>query len=239
MKTPEAKLERIHRELRTDLEEGDLEGFVGLLQGKGEFFRNMLQGGLDEAGFRCLARVTFGLRRKGEDFLAPLASPCVLGRLEELVERLPQGGDPYAVLVEGTQDLDLDPKRLRALWNLAAEAAHFLDPQGVPLSTVWVTGDARSMGVLDYLFGRDPQRGVVDVPERHQRVREWLQSGGFYRDLPFVQDVYYAKGYVLYMVEMTEGLGLLDQQFGQGVHAVDYMAKLLGIDRTSSRHWLQ
>ncbi len=239
MNTPEVKLERIHRELRTDLETGELEGFVGLLQGKGEFVRNTLRGGLDEGGLRRLAQVTFGLRRKGEEFLAPLVSPSVLRRLEELVERLRQGGDPYAVLAEGTQGLDLDPKRRRALWNLAAEAAHFLDPQGVPLSTVWVTGDARSMGVLDYLFGRDPQQGVVDVPERHQRAREWLQSEGFYRDLPYVQDVYYAKGYVLYMVEMTEGLGLLDQQFGQGVHAVDYMAKLLGIDRTSSRHWLQ
>ncbi len=239
MNTPEAKLERIHRELRTDLEAGDLEGFVGLLQGKGEFVCNTLHGGLDEAGFRRLAQVTFGLRRKGEDFLAPLSTPSVLRSLEELVERLRREGDPYAILAEGTQDLDLDQKRRRALWNLAAEAAHFRDPQGVPLSTVWVTGDARSMGVLDYLFGRDPQQGVTDVPGRHRAVREWLQNEGFYRDLPYVQDVYYAKGYVLYMVEMTEGLGLLDQQFGQGVHAVDYMAKLLGIDRTSSRHWLQ
>jgi len=239
MSAPEAKLERIHRELRTDLEEGELEGFVALLQGKGEFVRSIVQGGLDEAGCRRLARVTFGLRRKDEDFLASLFSPVVLRRLQALVERLGDGGDPYACLAEGTHDLELDPKGRRALWNLAAETAHFLDPQGVPLSTVWVTGDARSMGVLDYLFGRDPQRGVADVPTRHQRVREWLQNEGFYRDLPFVQDVYYAKGYVLYMVEMTEGLGLLDQQFGQGVHAVDYMAKLLGIDRTSSRHWLQ
>jgi len=66
--------------------------------------------------------------------------------------------------------MELDPKGRRALWNLAAETAHFLDPQGVPLSTVWVTGDARSMGDA-------PPAGPGVAPERGILPRSALRPG--------------------------------------------------------------
>ncbi len=237
MASPEEKLERIHRELRTDLEEGGIEAFVALLEGKARHLRQHLRG--EAPDLLGAASVIFGLRNKDPQARAFLTRPEVVARVQEALPGLRErGGDPEAIEA-ALEGLELSRRQRRQLHNLLAELLHFDDPERLPLNTVWVVGEARSMGALDYLYGRPPGQGVTDVAERHRRTRAWLEELGYYRDLAYVQDVYYAKAYVLYMVEMTSGMGLLDQQFGQGVHAVDYMSKLLGVDEASSRHWMQ
>ncbi len=235
---PEAKLEEVHHALQEELGAPGLEDFVNLLEAKGDYLRRH---GAD-LGIDAVERivpVVFGLRNKDPDFLRPLREGGpVLEGLRQMVEGMRQGDEAaWRAALAGIPE-SLKHKQRRALRNLAAELAHFPQPEAVYLDTAWVSGDERSMGALDYLYGRTAQ-GPGEIPQRHAQVRAWLEEQGFYRHLGYVQDVYYAQAYVHYMVEMTKGLGLLDQQFGQGIESLDYMTRLLGVDAASSRHWLQ
>lgn len=221
--------------------EGGLETVLGALRTKQELMQKAFPAvrtadwGLSREAFQIVLSAVFPARRKLAAFFGELDA----SRVEELVDTLVYGHG--SVTERMCAFCDIVPaerkKERRAIWDLAAEILHFRDPEGIPLMTRWVWDEATASGALrEFIRGNDgmPEIPLNNRPETYEGARSWfaeaLAEAGFYRDLPFLIDLLLAQAYADYVKAMSNGLGMVQAEFGGNQHPLEFVLKLLGVD---------
>lgn len=177
----------------------------------------------------------FPARRKLTAFFSELEPE----RTEQLVQRLVYG--KAAVEQRMHEFCDVVPaerkKQRRAIRDLAAEILHFRDPEAIPLMTRWVWDQSTASGALrEFIRGNDgmTQIPLDNRPETYEGARSWfaeaVTEAGFYRDLPYLIDLLQAQAYADYVKAMSNGLGMVQAEFGGNQHPLEFVLKLLGVD---------
>lgn len=177
----------------------------------------------------------FPARRKLAAFFSELGPE----RTEQLVQRLVYG--KAAVEQRMHEFCDVVPaerkKQRRAIRDLAAEILHFRDPEAIPLMTRWVWDQSTASGALrEFIRGNDgmTQIPLDNRPETYEGARSWfaeaVTEAGFYRDLPYLIDLLQAQAYADYVKAMSNGLGMVQAEFGGNQHPLEFVLKLLGVD---------
>lgn len=221
--------------------EGGLESVLAALRAKQELMQKAFPAaraadwGLSREAFRIVLSAVFPARRKLAAFLGELDAP----RVEELVDALVYGHGPVTDRMRAFCEIvPVERKKeRRAIWDLAAEILHFRDPEAVPLMTRWVWDEATTSGALrEFIRGNDgmPEIPLDNRPETYEGARSWfaeaLVEAGFYRDLPFLIDLLLAQAYADYVKAMSNGLGMVQAEFGGNQHPLEFVLKLLGVD---------
>ncbi|MHB1942446.1 MAG: hypothetical protein ACYCP0_05255 [Acidiferrobacteraceae bacterium] len=154
-------------------------------------------------------------------------------RMTAFVDGMPEdgGGDPKA-----------GKKRRRAAQDFAAEILHFMDPKRYPLMSRWVWDQATHSGAMRELVkGGDTLDSVPlgSSPGVYEAGRVWLMeqmaAQGVYREPHYVVDLFLAHAYADYMRAMSNGMGLLNADFGGKSDPLEVVRKLLGIDEARKR----
>jgi hypothetical protein len=221
--------------------EGGLETLLAALRTKQELMQKAFPAtrtedwGLSREAFLIVLSAVFPARRKLAAFFAELDA----SKAEELAETLVYGdGSVTERMREFCEIVPVERKKeRRAIWDLAAEILHFRDPEGMPLMTRWVWDVETASGALrEFIRGNDgmPEIPLDNRPETYEGARSWfaeaLTEAGFYRDLPFLIDMLLAQAYADYVKAMSNGLGMVQAEFGGNQHPLEFVLKLLGVD---------
>lgn len=149
-------------------------------------------------------------------------------RLADFVARVPE--DPQA-------DKKTNKKLKRAAYDFAAEVLHFRAPEQYPLMTRWVWDAATLSGALRELMKGGDTLNHIPIgasPGVYEAGRVWvaeqLAAQGVYREPHYVADVFLAHAYADYMRAMSNGMGLMNADFGGKADPMEVVKKLLGID---------
>lgn len=191
--------------------------------------------GLTEEQLLTLVETMFTVRRRLPRALKRLGTEQTAAALSSLrFGQDPLGDRMHAFVAVFPED---DRKARRAAWDMAAEALHFTDPEGVPLMTRWVWDPETDSGALrELVFNKDQvqQIPVGNTPGVYEALRHWvaeqLTEAGFYRDLHFTVDLMLAKAYGDYMRSMASGMGMMRGDIANTDDPLELMRKLLGVD---------
>ena len=150
-------------------------------------------------------------------------------RLTNFVDEIPE---------DSQSDKKTNKKMKRAAHDFAAEMLHFRAPEQYPLMTRWVWDQGTLSGALRELMkGGDT---LNEIPlgahaSTYEAGRVWiaeqLAAQGVYREAHFVVDLFLAHAYADYMRAMSNGMGLMNADFGASSDAMEIVRKLLGIDQ--------
>jgi len=151
-------------------------------------------------------------------------------RMKAFVDAIPE--------VAGADDKARKKVR-RAAWDFAAELLHFRAPIQYPLMTRWVWDQATLSGAMrELLPGGDTLNDIPlgTSPGVYAAGRVWvaeqMAEQGVYRDPHFAVDLFLAHAYADYMRAMSNGMGLMNADFGGKSDPIEPVTKLLGIDET-------
>ncbi|MHB1515178.1 MAG: hypothetical protein ACYCVY_05595 [Acidiferrobacteraceae bacterium] len=139
-------------------------------------------------------------------------------------------------------DAKVGKKRRRAAQDFAAEILHFMDPKRYPLMTRWVWDQATHSGAMrEFVKGGDTLDSVPlgSSPGVYEAGRVWfmeqMATQGVYREPHYVVDLLLAHAYADYMRAMSNGMGLLNADFGGKSDPLEVVKKLLGVDEARKK----
>lgn len=221
--------------------EGGLESVLAALRTKQELMQKAFPASrpsdwaLTPDALRIVLSTVFPARRKLAALFPELDGNGLVAETEALVYGT---GSPAERMRAFCDLVPVERKKeRRAIWDLAAEILHFRDPEGFPLMTRWVWDEATASGALrEFIRGNDgmPEIPLDNRPETYEGARSWfaetLTEAGFYRDLPFLIDLLQAQAYADYVKAMSNGLGMVQAEFGGNQHPLEFVLKLLGVD---------
>lgn len=221
--------------------EGGLDSLFSALRTKQELMQKAFPASrgedwaLSREAFQIVLSAVFPARRRLGSFFSELDESSVADHVEALVYGQGSLTDRMQAFCEIVPEER--KKERRAIWDLAAEILHFRDPESVPLMSRWVWDEATYSGALrEFIPGND---GLTEIPldnrpETYEGARSWfaeaLAEAGFYRDMPFLIDLLEAQAYADYVKAMSNGMGMVQAEFGGNQHPLEFVLKLLGVD---------
>ncbi|MHB1951053.1 MAG: hypothetical protein ACYCQK_06210 [Acidiferrobacteraceae bacterium] len=230
---------------------GGVDGFLDALARKSMVFQTLLAPGeipqLGLEGLETLLETVMPARKRLWPGLSMLSQDAMRNSVRELL----YGETPLSSRIAAFADAIPEPagadtkgarKRRRAAEDFAAELLHFSDPRRYPLMSRWVWDQATHTGALrEFVKGGDTLEAVPlgSDPGVYEAGRVWLTdqmaAHGVYREPHYVVDLLLAHAYADYMRSMSNGMGLLNADFGGKSDPMEVVKKLLGIDEARKR----
>lgn len=227
-------------------ETGGVDAFLAALANKSALFQGTLAPGaidkLDSAALFELLETVMPARKRLGPVLMQLGAGQLLAATRELLygrgeveERL----EAFAGMVPADADADarVVKKLRRAAWDFGAEMLHFRSPEQYPLMTRWIWDQGTLSGAMRELMKGGDTLNHIPLgmsAGAFEAGRVWLAERlaeqGVYRDPHFVVDLFWGHAYSDYMRAMSNGMGLMNADFGGKGDPMEPVKKLLGID---------
>ncbi|MHB1585732.1 MAG: hypothetical protein ACYCRH_12560 [Acidiferrobacteraceae bacterium] len=232
-------------------EAGGVDVFLEALARKSAVFQVLLNptdiSHLTLEGTETLLETVMPARKRLWPGLAMLPEGAIRDRIRALLYGEGALASRMSVFVDGIPDPGGTDargarKRRRAAEDFAAEILHFSDPRRYPLMTRWVWDQSTHSGAMrEFVKGGDTLDAVPlgSDPAVYEAGRVWLMeqmaAQGVYREPYYVVDLFLAHAYADYMRAMSNGMGLLNADFGGKSDPLEVVRKLLGIDEARKK----
>ena len=237
--------------LETIGEAGGVDSYLVALANKTQLFQRLLNApAIDDLNFvkiELLLETIMPARKRLWPALQTMGEAAAVAAIRELLygheplaQRLPQfvaavPNDPHA-------DNKTNKKLKRAAHDFAAEMLHFRAPEQYPLMTRWVWDAGTLSGALREMMKGGDTLNHIPIgasPGVYEAGRVWvaeqLATQGVYREPHYVVDLFLAHAYADYMRAMSNGMGLMNADFGGKADPMEVVKKLLGIDSARSK----
>lgn len=227
-------------------EMGGAEPFIEALGNKVRLFQSLLNPPaikeLNREKVELLLETVMPARKRLWPALAQLSEQDLVGAVHELLYGQDELETRLTAFVDSVpEDADADKKAnkklKRAAHDFAAELLHFRSPEQYPLMSRWVWDQGTLSGaVRELLKGGDTLNHIPlgTGPGVYEAARVWIAeqmaAQGVYREVHYLIDLFLAHAYADYMRAMSNGMGLMNADFGGKADPLEIVKKLLGID---------